>query len=87
MPSITEVQKLAEWIFSSYGAVNSILIFFVLYLVYQLRSEQKESRETRSQMATALEQSTQVQISFARALTDQQLTLNNLYNKIKELTK
>ena len=66
--SLGDILEAMKWLFEAYGMIGSILIPVIVWQAWLLHQEQKESREVREKMASALERQVQVQIEFKEAL-------------------
>jgi hypothetical protein len=70
VPYLSEVREFLTWLVEVFGALQSVLICMIVYLAYQLREEQKETRGLREQHSAALEKSVEVQARFVKALVE-----------------
>jgi sensor domain CHASE-containing protein len=84
-PTLVEIREFVHFLAETYGALSSILILVVVYMVWQLRNEQKENRELRQQMAEAFENSVAIQLKTATVLNDIRGAINVMRYKINAL--
>lgn len=75
MVSLGQIREFASWVFEAYGAVSSILIFVVVYLIYQLRCEQKEARDIRLEMSANQQRMVESQLQVIQALHELKNTI------------
>lgn len=70
-----QIREFASWVLEAYGAVSSILIFVIIFLVYQLRCEQKEAREVRLEMSANQQRMVESQLQAIQALHELKNTI------------
>lgn len=68
--SLSDIKEFANFLIEAYGAVSSILVFFIVYLAWQLRKEQRESSYTRERAARIIAELVELQVQQTKALVE-----------------
>jgi membrane carboxypeptidase/penicillin-binding protein PbpC len=68
MVGLNSIREFAAWVLEAYGAVSSILIFVIIYLIWQLRCEQKEAREVRLELSANQQRMVEQQLQVVQAM-------------------
>jgi formiminotetrahydrofolate cyclodeaminase len=87
LPTLADIRDFIHFLSETYGALSSILILALIYMVWQLRNEQKENRELRIQMAEAFENNVAIQLKTAAVLNDIRGAINVIRYKINALSE
>lgn len=85
MVGLKGIQDFASFLLDAYGAVSSILIFVVFYLVYQLRAEQKENRDAKTSQLHLMEKNVEIQITHNNSIHEMKNAIMSLQGSILSL--
>lgn len=72
------VEKVLSWFFDHYGAVCTLMLGAVWYLIRQLQTEQKESGELKKRMVENQDKANDIQIAGVRLLARIEAKLDQL---------